>query len=189
MATSSEKSVLRHALIARREALPTAERQRRSAALCRHLAPWLEDQGLRQALIFHPVRGEPDLRALADLCPGVTLGLPVVEPAGGGLMTFHAWRPGQSLKLNRYGIAEPDTSSPRLQVDEYTALLVPCLAHDDHGGRLGYGGGFYDRFLGKSPDMLAVAVLFDEFVVGEVPHEEHDVCLSWRASDAGVKKL
>lgn len=74
---------------------------------------------------------------------GVTLVLPVVGERGERLL-FRTWRSGDALKPNRYDIGEPTDDKPELMP---THLLVPLLAFDDHGYRLGYGGGYYDRTL------------------------------------------
>ncbi len=74
---------------------------------------------------------------------GVTLVLPVVGERGERLL-FRTWRSGDTLVPNRYDIGEPTEDKPELMP---THLLVPLLAFDDHGYRLGYGGGYYDRTL------------------------------------------
>ena len=84
----------------------------------------------------------PLLRRLAG--SGVALALPVVQGKGLPLL-FRAWKPGDSMDSGVWDIPEPKADKPVVEPD---ILLVPLLAFDRQGWRLGYGGGFYDRTLG-----------------------------------------
>jgi 5-formyltetrahydrofolate cyclo-ligase len=100
-------------------------------------------------------------------------GHPACLPAmqGKGLpLVFRAWKPGDPLDAGVWGIHEPLPSAPVLDPD---ILLVPLLAFDTHGYRLGYGGGFYDRTLAglrMRKRVVAVGLAFDEQRVDVVPH-------------------
>ncbi|WP_374441782.1 5-formyltetrahydrofolate cyclo-ligase [Stella sp.] len=94
---------------------------------------------------FHPIGEEIDPRPLMArlAAAGRTLCLPVT-PRRGLPLSFRAWRPGDRLVPRPFGLLEPAPEAPTVEPD---LLLVPLLAFDDAGRRMGYGGGFYDRTL------------------------------------------
>jgi 5-formyltetrahydrofolate cyclo-ligase len=79
----------------------------------------------------------------------------------------------KTLEVTRYGLREPSHRHP-IPADCIDAILVPGLAFDASGGRLGRGGGFYDRYLDTSRPPIVIGVAFDEQIQGEVPLEPHD---------------
>ena len=148
-----EKDQIRRAALARRRALPEAEVARRSAALW----PLLEQQfpvaDWRWLHLFLPIprQHEPDtwplIRYLWAGHPRLQLAVPVVQPDGQTLRHFHL-RPDTPLVKNRWGIPEP-TGAAEVAPELLDAVLVPLLAFDETGHRVGYGKGFYDRFLAE----------------------------------------
>ena len=98
---------------------------------------------------------------------------PRVDWEVGGMRAVE-WRPGRE-EVRRHGVREP-LEGPEVEVGLVDVVVAPGLAFDEGGGRLGRGGGFYDRFLGR-PGLRAsvVGVALDEQVLGEVPRESGDV--------------
>jgi 5-formyltetrahydrofolate cyclo-ligase len=99
------------------------------------------------------------------------VGVPVVREKE---IVMVAFKPGDPTARSEYGMPEPAAGEeiPPLEVD---ALVIPGLAFDRGGFRLGYGGGFYDRYLRRTrPDALRVGIGFSEQVVEEVPHADAD---------------
>ena len=115
---------------------------------------------------------------------GYRLCLPVME--GKGLpLVFRAWSPGDAVGRVQWGIAEPLPDKPVLEPD---IVLVPLLAFDAQGYRLGYGGGFYDRTLARLraiKPVVAVGVAYDELKVDAVPHLHYDQPLDWVLTPSG----
>jgi 5-formyltetrahydrofolate cyclo-ligase len=115
---------------------------------------------------------------------GFRLALPVMVSKGQPLL-MRAWSPGDAMEAALWGIAEPLRSKPEVEPD---VLLVPLLAFDKRGHRLGYGGGFYDRTLAKlraKKPVTAVGVAYDEQMVDEVPVESYDQRLDWVLTPSG----
>jgi 5-formyltetrahydrofolate cyclo-ligase len=175
----------------------TAAKQARAAAFARHgptAAQRLADQGLafsgagRQAIVsgFCAIGDEIDpLPLLTKLdADGHRVCLPVMQGKGLPLL-FRAWKPGDPTKATLWGIGEPLPSAPYV---EPGVLLVPLLAFDPMGYRLGYGGGFYDRTLAKlrkRQGVIAIGLAFDEQRVDAVPHVDYDQRLDWVLTPSG----
>lgn len=120
-----------------------------------------------------PVDGEIDVTGTAAQLrsDGWTVVLPAVLDDRD--MEFREWAANDELVRGRFRVLEP-ADGPVLDPD---VVVVPCVAVDDKGNRLGFGKGFYDRALGGDPRPMAVGVVFDEQVVAAVPAEPWDVPL------------
>ncbi len=136
---------------------------------------------------FYPYQAEINvLPLLARLASeGWQTALPVVM-AKGAPLTFRAWAPGEPTGRGIWDIHIPLETAPELQPD---VLLVPMLAFDRRGYRLGYGGGFYDRTLAelrKLKPVTAIGVAYAEQELAEVPVSEFDEPLDWILTERGV---
>ncbi|GEQ98656.1 hypothetical protein JCM17844_22930 [Iodidimonas gelatinilytica] len=130
---------------------------------------------------------ELDPRPLLDALSArdIPLCLPVVDAADHPLH-FRHWKPGDALRSARFDLMEPVTTAALCTP---AVLLVPLLAFDDAGFRLGYGGGFYDRTLAileKTRPILTVGLAFSGQRLESVPHEAHDMPLDLIATEAGL---
>ena len=115
---------------------------------------------------------------------GFRLALPVMQGRGKPLL-MRAWTPGDAMNAAAWSIAEPMDDKPAVDPD---ILLVPLLAFDARGYRLGYGGGFYDRTLQrlrKLKPIVAVGLAYDELRVDAVPAESYDERLDWVLTPSG----
>ncbi len=132
---------------------------------------------------FWPLPGEIDTRPLllALAGRGHSVALPVT-PAPGQALSFRRWRPGAALKPGRFGTFEP-TGEGAVP----TVLLVPLLAFDRRGGRLGYGGGYYDRTLeALGANVMTIGCGFAAQEVDMVPTDTHDRFMNAVATEAGM---
>jgi 5-formyltetrahydrofolate cyclo-ligase len=127
-------------------------------------------------------RAWPLLRRLHG--EGYALAMPVMQ--GKGLpLVFRAWAPGDAMDKAVWGIAEPKADKPVLEPD---IVLVPLLAFDAPGWRLGYGGGYYDRTLRglrARKSIVAIGLAYDESQVDAVPHLDYDERLDWVLRPSG----
>ena len=131
---------------------------------------------------FWPLSGEIDIRPLLLALAG--RGHPVVlpvTPARGNPLSFQRWRPGDVLNRERFGTVRP-TGEPMVP----DLLLVPLLAFDGCGRRLGYGGGFYDRTLAGLPGRVAIGCAFAAQRVDCVAADVHDIPLQAVATERGL---
>ena len=156
---------MRRAVLARRDALPVAERQLRSRAIVERVAALPEMVGVALILTYWPMGSEVDPRGVTDLLPGVAVALPKVVGPVIVPIAFHA---GDALAPTALGPQEPVFGDP-VPLGAIGAVLVPGVAFDRTGGRIGYGGGFYDRFAAALPPAtpriaLAFGLQFEERV-------------------------
>ena len=175
---------LRDTMLARRQRLGEEERRAAADGLLRSFR--LERPVEVPAVVsgFWPIKDEIDLRPLMSglFEEGFQLALPVVQGRAQRLL-FRAWRPGDQLEAGVFGTLQP---SAQCEIVEPDALLVPLLACDSEGWRLGYGGGFYDRTLEdlrKRRRVTAIGVGFDLQLVPKVPHGADDQRLDWLLTD------
>lgn len=92
-----------------------------------------------------------------------------------GKMEFHVIRSFEDVKEGKYGILEPRDTEVVDPEESKTVLLVPCVAFDESGHRLGYGGGYYDRFMEKHPTVPRILLAYELQKVEEVPAESWDI--------------
>ncbi|MCA3327357.1 MAG: 5-formyltetrahydrofolate cyclo-ligase [Roseomonas sp.] len=174
------KAAARKIARARRAGLANAEAPARLAAalLAGHAPP-------KGAIIagYWPMVGEMDPRPLmlALASRGHALALPITPPRGKPL-AFRAWVPGAALSPGPMGTSEP-VGGDELRPD---ILLVPLLAFDRAGRRLGYGGGYYDRTLAALPGAKAIGIAYAGQEMPEVPAGPQDFRLPLIATEAGV---
>jgi 5-formyltetrahydrofolate cyclo-ligase len=161
-----------------------ATRARVSELICAQLERWPAFQQSESILTYSPIKGEVDLTALLTRCPEKRWILPRIIPEENHRMVFH---PYDSTRLVRhpFGMAEPAADSPTVAPNQIQIALVPGLAFDRHGWRLGYGGGYFDRFLNDFSGE-SVGVVFSALLLDEVPHAAHDVAMLWLATEQGI---
>ncbi len=174
----TEKSRMRQAVLARRDALVAAHRQQRSQALCVRVLARDEWQRAQVILATVAMGSEPDTQWLLHraLEQGKTLVLPRVQRADKSLGLYAVQHLSQDLLPGVWGILEPNpqrcASIPLTQVD---LILVPGVAFDHTGARLGYGAGYYDRMLARAECRArTLAMAFEEQWVPQVPMDDHD---------------
>jgi 5-formyltetrahydrofolate cyclo-ligase len=175
--SATTKTELRRQALARRDALPAAERQQAAETIAARAFPVAVAPGTIVAG-FMPMQSEinplPLLRALAGA--GARLALPVVAGQGKPLI-MRAWAFGQPLAAGVWGIREPEPAAPEVAPD---ILIVPLLAFDRAGQRVGYGAGYYDRTIAalraRQP-VLAIGLAFAAQEIAAVPATPHDAPL------------
>jgi 5-formyltetrahydrofolate cyclo-ligase len=188
----SDKREMRERAIARRDAMSAAARHDASRRIAEHALDLEAVRAARRVSGFHPFGSEVDcVPLLGELARrGATTALPVIVAKGVPLI-FRAWAPGDRLAAGVWGILAPPESAEEVVPD---LVLVPLVAFDGEGYRLGYGGGFYDRTLERlrrAGKVTAIGVAFACQEVGQqvgrVPREAHDARLDGVVTEDGAR--
>jgi 5-formyltetrahydrofolate cyclo-ligase len=183
---SADKSTLRAAALAARDALSSEHRAAAAQAIAVRGLP-IEIMPGAVVAGYSPIRSEIDpaplMRKLA--APGVQLALPAII-AGDQPLKFRAWSPNDRLRRGPLGILEPPPDAAEIIPD---ILLVPLAAFDRLGHRIGYGAGHYDRTLAQLRQLkaiTAIGVAFAAQQVEAVPALLHDVALDYVLTETQV---
>lgn len=154
------KVELRKTLIQKRRSLSQTEWQQKSQQICEQLRRSRLFQESNTILSYCSFKQEPNLEPLLT-STSKTWGLPrCVEKS----LVWHHWtETGLPLQSGAFGIPEPHPESPTIEPHQVDLILVPCVACDDRGYRLGYGGGFYDRLfsLPEWQEKPAIGIVFE----------------------------
>ena len=175
MSVQQAKAEVRAAVIQRRRALSADQRQAEADALLQHL-PQLTATAPTTVCAYVPIGTEPGVPAMLDAL--IDLNIRVLLPVTHADQPLHwgEYHTGQLVDA-AYGLREP--AAPALApeaIAQAQLILVPALAVDRHGVRLGRGAGFYDRSLHlAAPGTRLVAVVRDDELVEQLPAEPHDV--------------
>ena len=174
---SEQKKIIRRDAVARRDALPAAARAAAAETIARRMFPLAIAPGVIVSG-FSPLKSEinpvPLLRKLSD--GGAGLALPVVAGKGKPLI-MRAWAFGEPLDSGVWGIREPKPEAAEVAPD---ILLVPLLAFDRRGNRIGYGAGYYDMTIAKLralKSVTAVGIAFAAQEIASVPVTPRDARL------------
>ncbi len=167
------KKELRTKISEMRNRLTSEEIAARSKQICKLVTEHKYYRKTADICLYMPVRNEVDTsyimtRAAAD---GKTVWLPKVNA---GRMQFLIHDDSVPFAKGPYGILEPQTQK-ELVPDSDTLVIMPGAVFSREGNRIGYGGGYYDRFLAEFPMCMTIAVCYDFQIVDEVPAEVHDI--------------
>lgn len=171
----TEKQKLRRALLQKRRALSVDYRHAASAAMVETIASLSAWKRARLILAYFPVGEEVDLVSLWEraLAEGKQLAFPRCENSE---MHFILVSSLSELEEDAYRIPAPPKDGERVGEFEDALCIVPALSVDSAFYRMGYGGGYYDRFLGKYPEVKTLCALYEEMVSKEdLVREQTDV--------------
>jgi 5-formyltetrahydrofolate cyclo-ligase len=194
-----EKKALRKSLLQARQAIAPEIWQTKSSQLCSHLRSSSLFTQAQTVLGYFSTRQEPDLSFLFSPEKLSTATFPAATPTAktwgfprcvGKRLTWHIWSPDESLALQigAYGILEPHPDAPTLAPDQVDLILVPAIACDTRGYRLGYGGGFYDRLLTLPAwaEKPTIGIVFESTYLPKLPEDEWDRPLKAVCTEKGL---
>lgn len=174
---SEQKRTLRRRMLDLRESLSPEQVRRESLAVCERLVNHPVFKEGKTILFYFPFRKEVDVRPAMEEAwsAGKRVVLPKADPATKSL-SFFSLRRGEPLVQGSYGIPEPSgNASAKIPPGAIDLVVVPGVAFDERGYRLGYGGGYYDRFFSRHPGPFKrIGVAYSFQVVPTVCPEEHD---------------
>jgi len=174
---AEQKIQLRKECRAIRKGLGDAYRAQASRAICERIVAWMAFAASDTILAYMPIQSEVDLTPLLELFPHKRWVLPRILPEENGRMEFHLYDAAR-LVQHPFGMMEPAPDAPTVAAEEIELTLVPGLAYDRCGYRLGYGGGYYDRFLACFHGIRA-GIVFHDLLLDAIPHGEYDMTVQW----------
>lgn len=171
-------------MAALRHALPTEARMLRSQAACKQLIALECYRRAQTVAVYAAFNAELDTSSLLDNIQAQKKRacLPRVTPSSKD-MTFHVFLQQNQLIESVHGILEPPASSPEIELAAVDLIVLPALAADERGYRIGYGKGHYDRLLARMLHTTRVCLVYDFQLIAEVPQEPHDERVHWIVTD------
>jgi 5-formyltetrahydrofolate cyclo-ligase len=184
----TEKSALRKRALAMRAAMTPEERAAAGRDILAAVTSLPEYASADVLFCYVSAADEPDTRAL--IADALARGKRVCAPfcVSPGVMRAHEIAGPDDLNTGAYGLPEPKAQCPPVPPEELALVIGPCVCCDREGRRLGYGGGFYDRWLEQNPAPAAV-LCFETMVAPAVPHEPHDRRADIIVTEAGVSRV
>ncbi|MFN3654819.1 MAG: 5-formyltetrahydrofolate cyclo-ligase [Candidatus Nitrosotenuis sp.] len=171
MKENNEKSSLRKLLLGKRDSLSADFIDIASKKIQRNLKKTQDYQTAKTIAAYYSIGSEVRTHDILQdiLSNGKTLALPRVED---NHLVFCNVSRFEDLEKGEFGVMEPKQNCP--QINEFDVILVPAIAMTKGGQRLGYGKGFYDRFLADTKS-TTIALIYSKFVVKNIPFSEDDV--------------
>jgi len=184
------KAALRAEIRAKLAALPVKLRRRAAEDLCARLRQSDLWSSANSILMFAPLSDEPDLLPLLEiaLAAGKQVALPRFSPQTAGYVACQVCDLEHDQRVGKFGIREPAENCPQIPTTQLDLVLVPAVAFDCRGNRIGRGKGFYDRLLADISSVKC-GVVFNEQLVAEIPNEAHDVRVDWIATPSRLIKV
>jgi 5-formyltetrahydrofolate cyclo-ligase len=180
------KPITRRTVLSRRDKLPEVERHAASVAIARAVDRLLALPAGSIVALYAPKGTEVETASLDALARA--RGFRVVYPRivdGDRRLAFHEVAIGE-LAPSRFGLAEPAADASRVETATISAFVIPGLAFDRHGWRVGWGRGYYDATLAVAPGARRIGVAFECQLVDEVPRDVHDARLHHVVTEANV---
>lgn len=185
-----EKNALRKKYKQLRKELPCDRKSLMDQKIADRIRSLISFRFSKTVLLYYPIEGEVDTLPILEsaLAAGKNVGLPVSH--SGGRMEFRlVTDPERELAPGRFGVREPSADCPifdKAAADPAdTLILVPALAFDREGFRLGYGNGYYDRYLEGFP-ATAVGLVYSDFLADRLPKGRFDQSVSLLVTEKGV---
>ncbi|MGA2028972.1 MAG: 5-formyltetrahydrofolate cyclo-ligase [Verrucomicrobiota bacterium] len=180
MNLNEQKIALRKKIRAELEKKTEEKRRLDSKKLCAKLKGQSFFQAAATVLFFAPLPNEADVWPLLEesLAAGKTVALPRFDSARKNYSACRVQHLIMEVVSGQFGIREPDPDCIEIPLDQLDLILVPGVAFDLHGHRLGRGKGFYDRLLTEAGGVKC-GMTFDEQVVNEIPKESHDIHMNF----------
>lgn len=179
------KAQLRRSLLKARQSMTMDEWREKSDRICFHLQSSPLFAQSQTILAYFSFRQEPDLNSLFKDSQQ-QWGFPRCVDKS---LSWHSWQPGEPLQTGNYGIFEPLSDSPTLQPDQVDLILVPAVACEVQGFRLGYGGGFYDRMLSlpQWETKPTIGIVFEFAYLPQLPVDNWDRQLHGVCTEIGLR--
>lgn len=182
---SQQKKELRREYKARRAELDKAQKERFDAIICDNIVSLDCFKAAHTLLTYAPIASEIDINPIAAeaLRLGKSVAYPVCD-TDSSTLTFRYISDLSELVCGSYSIPEPPEYADIFRDNESAICIVPALAIDKQGFRLGYGKGYYDRFLTNFSG-IAISALYSDFIANELPRDKYDIPIELIVTERG----
>lgn len=184
MGIAQKGESIRNETLKRRENLSPAERTTRSKLIVRHVIEWIQQNEKNgggcyfdAVMVYLSMKSEVETSELIDFFfnQGRQVIAPVVDTESGKLIPRCVQNLKKDLVKHRFGMLEPNETCPIFPPDKLQLIFVPGIAFDLNGYRLGYGKGFYDRFLPSCPNAVTIGIAFHTQLVEDTYPQPWDI--------------
>ena len=189
----SLKAGLRTKIRKKRSGIDPALRKKHDDLINQHLLEYIDHSAYEVVAAYAAFDGEPDLMPALGLlaAQGLTVALPVIQDEPGrAVISFRKWSPDRSMRSNRYRIQEP-MDTEEIIMPDIDIALIPLVAWDEDGYRLGMGASFYDRLLQPYSGLARperIGVGYQSQRVERVPREPWDIRMHGILSELGITR-
>ena len=180
---------IRKQYLARRASLSPEARAKRDGKICANILSAATYRYADVVLLYYPVKNEVDILPVfrAAIAAGKKVAFPRCQ-AEDRSMTYYFVTSEADFEEGAYGLVEPKLTCeafvPEHVQGENVICIVPAVVYDQRGYRVGYGGGYYDRFFGKYK-FASMGVVYDDFILKSVPHGRFDIAVDAVISERG----
>ena len=172
-----------------RDSIPKPKKEQMDAAVAAHLLSWEIYRSSKVFFCFVSFRSEINTLPIIEQSfkLGKEVSVPKVNLSTGEMHAYIIEDLDSSLEPGHYGILEPVAGCRELDYHRLELIITPGRAFTLRGERLGYGGGFYDRFMGRHTQAISCALTYNRLILGELPIKEHDLAVDYVITESGVK--
>lgn len=167
-----KKSDIRKEMLGRRRALPAEEISQKSKMISNKAIALLEQRQIKSLLAYWPIHGEVEVKEILAYCShrGIQVYLPIV--VGENQMTVGRYCGKTALKKGKWGILEPEDRAENAHIE---LALIPGVAFSKKMYRIGYGKGYFDRYLSQHSHIWKLALAYEFQMLEEIEVESHDI--------------
>jgi len=186
-----EKQELRSLYLEKRENMDPETKREMDNRIFKRFTSLISYRYSETLLLYYPIRGEVDTLPIISgaLTAGKRVALPVCYD--NGRMEFFLIKSTDDLESGRFGIPTPKPDCEKLEKSAYPdrmVMVVPALAFDKEGYRLGYGKGYYDRYINEL-NVTSVGLVYSGFIADKLPRGRYDMSVDLLVSEKGVRLI
>ena len=172
-----------------RDAIPIKEKDEKDRIIQKHLFNWELYKKSNYLFCYVSFRSEVDTFEIIrrSITQGKVVAVPKIFPKRKIMKAFVIKSIDKSLRPGEYGILEPIDECPEADYSKLDLIIAPGLAFTEKGERLGYGGGYYDRFLSKYPEIPVCALTYEALITDSLPVKENDIAVDYLITEKGIK--
>lgn len=186
----NDKKTLRSNFLSDRCSISRENHEQLSLKICENIKKFLQNCEITDIFCFISIKNEPTFDNLlsTDIFQKFNIGLPLISKK---TIEFHKIENHSQLQIsNKYKIPEPDPlKCPIIKPSSKTLVLTPALAISERGHRLGYGGGYYDRYFSNHSDPIKMGVIFEQFYGKDIPHLITDIPVDFCVTEKSCRKI